>query len=102
MNGKGGEISSALGAFANKDRKFLQFEEIRKFVHSLEFNNIEQWKEYCKSGNKPEYIPSLPSRTYKKEWKGVGRFPWHWKYIAHRTFKPDFYRLKKLEIMHKN
>jgi len=46
----------------------------KKFVHSLKLQKHEQWKEYIKSGKKPDDIPSAPNETYKKEWKGVGDF----------------------------
>jgi len=32
----------------------------------------KEWNEYCKSGKKPEDIPSHPDGTYKKEFKGYG------------------------------
>jgi len=53
-------------------RKFRSFEEARKFVRTLKFNNREEWDNYCKSGKKPQDIPYHPERTYKKEWKGTG------------------------------
>jgi len=51
--------------------KRRSFTAARKFVHSLKLKNQKEWKEYCKSGKKPEDIPSNPWRTYKKEWKSM-------------------------------
>ena len=53
--------------------EFLSFKEARKFVHSLNLegtNNQKVWNKYCKSGEKPDNIPTTPDRHYKKEWKG--------------------------------
>ena len=49
-------------------KKILPFEEAREFVRSLGLNGIKEWTEYCKSGNKPDDIPSAPWNVYK-EWK---------------------------------
>jgi hypothetical protein len=53
---------------AARNRVFLSFKEAREFVRSLGLKNQKEWKEYCKSGNKPDDIPSNPWETYK-EWK---------------------------------
>ena len=53
-------------------KKFRDFESAREFVRKLNFKNREEWREYCKSGNKPDDIPTDPSQTYKKDFKGVG------------------------------
>jgi len=60
------------GTVAPQNMEFRFFEDARKFVQRLGLKKREEWVKYCKSGNKPDYIPSLPSRTYKKEWKGWG------------------------------
>ena len=57
---------------AHKDRVYRTFEEARKFVRSLGLKNSYEWKEYCKSGNKPDDIPADPSYYYKKYFKGIG------------------------------
>ena len=55
------------GNFTTQNRVFRPFKEAREFVRSLGLKNNREWKEYCKSGNKPEDIPSAPWNTYK-EW----------------------------------
>jgi hypothetical protein len=50
----------------------MRFESAREFVHNLKLNGSEDWKNYCRSGNKPSYIPSNPAKTYKEKWKGFG------------------------------
>jgi hypothetical protein len=56
------------GRTANKNKVYRPFKEAREFVRSLGLKNHEEWKEYCKSGNKPDDIPAAPWNTYK-EWK---------------------------------
>ena len=62
------------GNLSGKDisKKYISFEEARQFVQSLKLKGQEEWKEYCKSGKRPDNIPAAPNITYKKEWKGVG------------------------------
>jgi hypothetical protein len=61
------------GSVAPKDMVFRDFESAREFARSLGLKNYTEWNDYCKSGNKPEDIPAIPSRTYKnKGWIGMG------------------------------
>jgi len=61
------------GTIATKDREYKQFKAARDFVHELFLKNQNEWREYCKSGNKPDDIPFAPHHTYKnKGWKGFG------------------------------
>jgi len=62
------------GYVAPKDRIYLTFKEAREFVRSLGLTSIEEWKEYGRSGNRPENIPQKVERTYKNEFKGYGDF----------------------------
>lgn len=47
---------------------FLAFDDARKYVHSLNIKNQSEWNKLIK----PVNIPSMPHRTYKKQWKGYG------------------------------
>ena len=49
---------------AFKDREYLPFIEAREYVRKLKFQNRSQREQYCKSGNKPDNIPSRPDVTY--------------------------------------
>ena len=49
-------------------KQFRDFEFAREFAQKLEFTSISKWREYCKSGNKPDDVPSSPEKVYKKEW----------------------------------
>ena len=56
-------------------KKIWDFEKARDYVRRLNIKRVETWREYCKSGKKPEEIPSNPDRTYKNEgWKGWPNF----------------------------
>ena len=59
------------GTIASYNIKFKTFDKAKKFVHSLNFQNEKQWRQYCKSGKKPDDIPASPEKPYKKEWKGI-------------------------------
>jgi len=55
--------------------KFRTFDEAHNFVLKLGLNTLDDWYEYCKSGEKPDDIPSSPNNVFKDEgWKGIG----HW------------------------
>ena len=49
-------------------KQFRDFEGAREFVRSLGLKSGTEWREYCKSGKKPDDIPAAPWRVYK-EWK---------------------------------
>lgn len=46
----------------------------RENVHKLGLKNIQEWREYCGSEKKPNFIPSGPEKKYKKDWTNYG----HW------------------------
>jgi hypothetical protein len=53
--------------------KFRDFKSAREFARALGLKNYKEWQEYCKSGNKPDDVPSTPSGTYKNNgWSGLG------------------------------
>jgi len=58
---------------ATQLREYKSFEEARDFVHKLKLKSQKEWNDYCKSGQKPEDIPSTPGRTHKRDgWRGFG------------------------------
>jgi hypothetical protein len=60
------------GRIAYKDKAYRPYKEAREFVRNLNLKSMEEWKKYCKSGNKPDDIRVHPDRTYKKDFKGFG------------------------------
>jgi hypothetical protein len=55
-------------------RDFKTFTEAREFVRKLVLKGPQEWHDYCKSGNKPDYIPNRPDSVYKNKWKSWGSF----------------------------
>jgi hypothetical protein len=55
-------------------KEFRDFKSARDFIQKLGLKNRDEWREYCKSGNKPDKIPNRPDATYKNEWKGMGNW----------------------------
>ena len=54
-------------------KDFRSFTDARKFVQKLDLKSNKEWRDYCKSGSKPDDIPTTPARTYKnKGWQGMG------------------------------
>ena len=61
------------GAIASQDRQYRSFARARAFVRRLGLKSGAQWRDYCRSGKKPEDIPASPDRTYAKAgWMGIG------------------------------
>src|SRR5438874_11088333 len=54
------------------DQKWRPFLEARAFVHRLGFTSRNQWRLYCRSGERPSDIPSTPERIYRGEFQGWG------------------------------
>jgi hypothetical protein len=69
---------------------YRSFKEARTFVRARRLKTEAEWREYCRSGNKPADIPAGPSSVYASDgwvgwgdWLGTGR-------VAHggqRSFK---------------
>ena len=60
------------GRVADQLKEYRNFIDAKKFVHTLHLSGQSQWREFCKSDDKPEDIPAVPTRTYKKEWISWG------------------------------
>ena len=61
------------GIIANQYKKFRNFNEARSFVHQLNLENVNQWRKYYKSGNKPDDIPTNPNIAYhSQDWISWG------------------------------
>jgi len=61
-------------------KNFRSFTEARKFVQKLGLKGEKEWREYFRSGNKPDDIPRSPHFVYKNkgwtnygDWLGTGR-----------------------------
>jgi superfamily II DNA or RNA helicase len=66
------------GTIAPRLRKFLPFEEARRFVHALKLKNVAEWQKFCRGqliekGILPPDIPAAPQSAYaSKGWAGFG------------------------------
>jgi hypothetical protein len=59
------------GIIAVSRKKFLPFPEAKKFVKNLNLRTSADWINYCKSGLRPQNIPSNPNYSYKDiGWQG--------------------------------
>jgi hypothetical protein len=56
---------------ANRDRQYRPYSEAQGFVRKLGLKNVSEWETYCKSGEKPDDIPSGPRRVYGSEFRGI-------------------------------
>jgi hypothetical protein len=55
------------GVVAYKYNTWRPFEDAKHFAILLKLQSFEEWKKYCKSGNKPDDIPDIPSNIYKNK-----------------------------------
>lgn len=61
------------GRVASQLKEYRSFEEAREFARSLCLKNGDEWLSFCRSGKKPDDIPTFPVQTYEdKGWKGTG------------------------------
>jgi len=61
------------GFVATFNRKHKPFLEAKKYVQKLKIKNQSGWYTYCKSGKRPNDIPSNPQKAYtNKGWNGLG------------------------------
>jgi hypothetical protein len=72
------------------NKEFRDFKSAREFVRKLGLKNYKEWQKYCKSGNKPENIPSNPNLSFKnKGWTTWGDFlGTGWIQSGKREFRP--------------
>ena len=61
------------GTIAPANRQWRPFPEARAFVHALGLKSEAAWRAYCRSGRRPEDIPSTPAEVYRRAgWRGMG------------------------------
>jgi hypothetical protein len=62
------------GNIQSQKKQFRSFENAREFAQSLKLKNRLAWLDICKSGNKPQDIPSNPNKIYPDLWVNWGDF----------------------------
>jgi len=61
------------GTIASFLRQYRSFDEARTFARNLGLKSQKEWKDYCRSGEKPDDIPSKPDNGYADQgWAGMG------------------------------
>ena len=54
-------------------RQYREYPKARAFAHGLGLKSQAEWREYCKSGKRPEDIPTNPNHKYAGSgWIGYG------------------------------
>jgi superfamily II DNA or RNA helicase len=53
-----------------KELVFKSFEECKEYIKTIDkkWRTSKVWKDYCQSGEKPDFIPSSPYKVFKEEW----------------------------------
>jgi hypothetical protein len=59
------------GTIAARLKEYRPYAGAKIFVHKLGLKSIDDWYNYCKSGEKPDDIPSNPHLVYEDEWQGL-------------------------------
>jgi len=61
------------GRIASYKRVYRPFDEARSYVQSLSLRNLAEWREWAKSQERPDDIPSDPARVYNQNgWISMG------------------------------
>ena len=56
-------------------QQFLPFKKALLYARSLNLKNVNEWKDWARTGVRPAKMPSCPHKTYKRDgWQGYG----HW------------------------
>ena len=58
------------GTVATRLRQYRSFKKARAFVRRLGLKSEAEWRDYCKSGKKPDDIPANPNRRIREGWLG--------------------------------
>lgn len=48
------------GQIKRNKRKLIPFEHVIEFARPLKLKSVKEWRQYCRSGDKPDDIPSAP------------------------------------------
>jgi hypothetical protein len=53
-----------------KHKHFFSYTKAVKYVKNLNIQSLEEWKSFCLSGDKPDFIPKSPDWVYSHKKKG--------------------------------
>ncbi len=92
------------GRVADNLKIYWPFKKARSYVHKLDLKSNRDWRKYCKSGNKPDDIPSTPRLVYKDkgwissgDWLGTGIVASY--YIKYWSFERARRYVRKLNLI---
>jgi superfamily II DNA or RNA helicase len=87
------------GYISPRERKYLSYIEAREIVRGLNLESSNQWREYCKSEERPSNIPSNPNASYKNngwidwaDWLGTNNIS------VNKMIYRDFKEVKKYAL----
>lgn len=52
--------------FLAEDLTYISFSEAKRFISRFQLKNSFEWRNFCREGLRPKYIPSLPDRVYSE------------------------------------
>ena len=62
------------GEFLGTEKTFRSYESAKALMKELSIKTHDQFKEWSRSGQRPQDFPSNPIRVYKKRWVNWGEF----------------------------
>jgi hypothetical protein len=65
-------VTGGVSRRARQRKRWKPFGEAREYVRGLGLKNGAQWREYCRTSEKPADIPSTPYKVYRDKWIGWG------------------------------
>ena len=55
------------GVIASHKKKYLSYEDARKFARELKFSKMTEWKKFQISDSFPDFLPKCPDNSYKNK-----------------------------------
>lgn len=52
--------------FLAEELTYVSFNEAKRFIKGYRLKNSLEWRNFCREGLRPKYIPSLPDRVYSE------------------------------------
>jgi hypothetical protein len=73
-NFEGWGIFLGTGFVAKQFRKYMSYQDAKKYVQSLKLKSRSEWFKYLLNNKLPAEIPNTPQNVYKKKFEGWGIF----------------------------
>ena len=69
------------GNIHNRNKKFMSYDEAKKFIQFVGIHSVQQFKDWSKLGKRPPNFPAVPRAVYKDKWQG-------WRVFLGKKFMP--------------